>query len=88
MYDTQHNLDEALESFLDNGLISDVLYWDGALMAIDFPQAVDPRVNMNARELLGRDLRNVCGAFRRYGVQADPESIAADLWERFESGAL
>jgi RIO kinase 1 len=60
-----------------------VLYWDGRVRVIDFPQAVDPRANPNARDLLARDVANVCGYFARQGVPSDPTRIAADLWGRF-----
>lgn len=65
-----------------------ILYWQGALTAIDFPQAVDPRFNSDAPDLLQRDIANVCGYFARYGVRADPLCLAADLWRRFEQGEL
>ncbi len=45
-----------------------VLYRQGQLRIIDFPQAVDPRVNSNAKDLLQRDIANVLGYFARYRV--------------------
>lgn len=60
-----------------------VLYWEGTLRIIDFPQAVDARTNRNARDLLDRDLGNVCRYFGRYGVHEDGGRIAEDLWNRF-----
>src|SRR5262249_39477391 len=48
-----------------------ILYRDGAIVVIDFPQAVDPRFNQNARNLLERDLENVCGHFTRLGLNPD-----------------
>lgn len=65
-----------------------VLYWDGTLKVIDFPQAVDPRFSLKARELLGRDVDNVCRFFARYGVQADSVRLADDLWFRFMRAEL
>jgi RIO kinase 1 len=65
-----------------------LLYEAERLVAIDFPQACDPRTNGNAYSLLGRDLDNVCRYFSRYGVQHDAGAIAADLWERFTRGEL
>jgi RIO kinase 1 len=58
------------------------------LVAIDFPQACDPRANMHAESLLARDIANVCRHFARYGIQADAEAISADLWDRFTRGVL
>jgi len=63
-------------------------YWRGAIRIIDFPQAVDPRENPRAFELLIRDVRNVCDCFRRHGVPADPLGIAQRLWSRYRRGQL
>ena len=60
-----------------------VLYHDGDVRIIDFPQAVDARFNPNALELLERDLANVCGFFGRYGIDADAYRIARRLWGRY-----
>jgi RIO kinase 1 len=63
-----------------------MLYWRGRLAIIDFPQAVDPRVNRNAYALLRRDVENVCKGFARYGVKADAAALAAELWSRWLTG--
>jgi len=60
-----------------------ILWWEGNVTIIDVPQAVDPRVNPNARDLLARDIDNVCRYFSRCGVRADPARLAARLWTRF-----
>ena len=65
-----------------------VLYWDGAIKLIDFPQAVDPRENSHARALLGRDVERVCQYFRRYGVKADPAALARGMWSRYMREAI
>jgi RIO kinase 1 len=65
-----------------------ILYWQGDVRIIDFPQAVDPRSNGNARSLLCRDLENVCKYFRRSDVDADPARIADELWQRYRRAAL
>lgn len=65
-----------------------ILYSDGALTVIDFPQSIDPRFSPKARELLGRDIDNVCRYFARYGVQTNPERLADRLWWRFERGEI
>ncbi len=63
-----------------------ILYRDGEVVMIDFPQAVDPRFNENARSLLERDLENVCGDFARAGLRPDPRRIAHELWQRYRFG--
>ena len=57
-----------------------VLVWRGRATVIDLPQAVDPRKNRFAEELLRRDVENVGRFFARLGVENDPERIAGDLW--------
>jgi RIO kinase 1 len=65
-----------------------ILYWQGGLRVIDFPQAVDPRFNHHARDLLARDVANVCRYFEAYGVDCSADRIAYDLWRRFTFGEL
>jgi RIO kinase 1 len=65
-----------------------VLWWEGTPTIIDFPQAIDPRFNANAPELLARDVANVCTYFRRLGVERDAARIASDLWTGFEFADL
>ncbi len=60
-----------------------VLYWNGAPVIIDFPQAVDARFNSNALALLERDVDRICGFFERYGIGNDAGRLARALWGRF-----
>jgi RIO kinase 1 len=60
-----------------------ILYWEGSVKIIDFPQSVDPRLNPNAFFLLTKDIENLCQYFGQYGVQANSFQIAEDLWNRF-----
>jgi RIO kinase 1 len=64
-----------------------ILYWSGAITIIDFPQAIDSRFNSNARDLLQRDLANVCSYFERYGICSDPARIAKKMWGAYQHGA-
>jgi len=43
------------------------------------PQAVDPRTDASAQELLARDVDRVCRHFERFVVETDVEPLAADL---------
>ena len=65
-----------------------VLYWQNEVRIIDFPQAVDPRFNPNARSLLTRDIENICRYMERYGLQRDGHAIADRLWRRFKNSEL
>ena len=57
-----------------------ILYWQGALKIIDFPQAVDPMDNPDAYSLFVRDVANVCEYFAQYGIESDPRRLALSLW--------
>ncbi len=67
-----------------------MLYGGGQLRVIDFPQAVDPRVNTNAKELLERDIANVLGYFARYrlGLERDASRMAHNLWNLWKNGTV
>ncbi|HEV7215118.1 MAG TPA: RIO1 family regulatory kinase/ATPase [Chloroflexota bacterium] len=60
-----------------------ILYRGGALTVIDFPQAVDPRANPHAFELLARDITNVARYFSRVGVASEPTRLADRMWTRY-----
>jgi RIO kinase 1 len=60
-----------------------ILYWDGRITLIDFPQMVDARTNPNAYELLVRDVERICDYFVAYDVIADGAALATDMWERY-----
>ena len=65
-----------------------LVHRDRAIL-IDFPQAVDPRMNCNAYMLLHRDVDNLCRHFAtRYGIDANATRIAGQLWSRFVNGRL
>ena len=68
--------------------VYNVLYRDGGIVVIDFPQAVDPRFNHNARHLLERELENVCGHFAPAGLHPDARRIANEMWHRYHVSGL
>jgi RIO kinase 1 len=63
-----------------------ILWWTNQPMLIDFPQAVDPRMNRNAYSLLYRDIDNVCQHFARYGLDVNATKLTGELWSDFMSG--
>jgi RIO kinase 1 len=65
-----------------------VLVWDGKAIVIDLPQAVDPRKNRHAPNLLERDVARVCDHFARYGVRASSARLAHDLWSGWQFADL
>lgn len=66
--------------------VYNLLWWRGRLVIIDFPQAVDAATNLEAPNLLHRDLANVATWFARRGVPVDVERTFADLVGRLFSG--
>ena len=57
-----------------------ILYWRGTLSIIDFAQAVDPHQNPEVYPLLLRDIERVCTYFARYGIDADADALASEIW--------
>ena len=64
---------------LQNGMIHgdlsayNILYWEGEITLIDFPQVTDSRGNTHARDILARDVTRVCEYFADQGVDNDPQ---------------
>ncbi len=79
-----------IELMLANGRVHgdlsahNILYWEGAITLIDFPQAVDPIINEDSWQIFARDVLRVCQYFAKYGIQSDPQVMARDLWRRYQ----
>ncbi|HJP72189.1 MAG TPA: RIO1 family regulatory kinase/ATPase [Candidatus Limnocylindria bacterium] len=56
-----------------------LLWWQGRLVLIDLPQAVEFISNADAPDLLHRDIANVATWFGRHGVEIDVEEVFAEL---------
>jgi RIO kinase 1 len=63
-----------------------VLYWEGEVKIIDFPQVIDPLNNRRGFDLLFRDVARLCQYFSKYGLVANPRVLAGEMWTRFERG--
>lgn len=80
---------ENVRIMLDNHFVHgdlsafNILYWQGDITIIDFPQVVNARTNPNAQMLLRRDIKRVCDYFARYKVKSQPDQILRDLWEPY-----
>ena len=57
-----------------------VLYWEGEIRIIDFPQAVNPYKNPYAYKIFSRDVERVCDYFSQYGIGLNAFGLARDLW--------
>ncbi len=95
----QELADQILSTLLDNiALMLDahrvhgdlspynVLLWHERPTIIDFPQAIDPRLNPAAGELLRRDILAVCEWAKSHAVEACCEAIFTSMWRDFVMG--
>jgi len=80
---------ENVDLFLANNRVHadlsayNVLYSNGRGVIIDFPQAVDPRYNADAFDLLIRDIKNLNAYFEDYDLDlVDPIEHALSLWRK------
>jgi RIO kinase 1 len=79
---TLWNIDLMLSHDRIHGDLSayNILYWEGEITLIDFPQAVSPLENRNALSIFQRDVRRVCEYFAAQGVRCNPRKLALDMW--------
>ena len=79
-----HNVDLMLAHELVHGDLSayNVLYWEGQVRIIDFPQAVNAFMHPEGRAIFQRDVERLCQYFAPYGVCPDPVRLADDLWRQ------
>ena len=57
-----------------------ILYWEGDITLIDFPQAINPNKNPNAYPIFQRDVFRICEYFIGKGLDIDPMKLADELW--------
>ncbi len=79
------NVELLLEHDMIHGDLSayNLLYWDGEIILIDFPQVSITHLNSNARMILERDITRVCEYFAPRGVKCDPSDITHGLWQKY-----
>ncbi|MFN8412615.1 MAG: RIO1 family regulatory kinase/ATPase [Anaerolineales bacterium] len=58
-----------------------ILYWQGDITLIDFPQVVSPKSNKNAFKIFSRDVTRVCDYFIKQGMKLDPVKLSSELWD-------
>ena len=77
-----HNIQIMLASQRIHGDFSayNVLYRDGDIKIIDFPQAINPIENQNSYLIFKRDIRRICEYFNVQGVNTDWKKLSKDLW--------
>lgn len=76
------NLNLLLQNERIHGDLSayNILYWDGEITLIDFPQVVSPESNPMAWTIFQRDVTRICQYFQAQGVKVNARKLAADLW--------
>lgn len=76
------NIDVMLSNNCIHGDLSayNILYWNGNITLIDFPQIVLPKENPTSWKIFLRDVTRICDYFSSQGVRCDAYKIAADIW--------
>ncbi|MGB1286440.1 MAG: RIO1 family regulatory kinase/ATPase [Aggregatilineales bacterium] len=79
---TLKNIDILLRHGLIHGDLSayNILYWQGDIVLIDFPQVVNIENNENAKFILHRDITRICEYFQKQGIDCDAEELMFHLW--------
>lgn len=78
-----------VELMLSRGLVHgdlspyNVLYWEGQITLIDFPQVVDVHSNKQAYAMFRRDVARISEYFVQNGVDCQAELVADELWARY-----
>jgi RIO kinase 1 len=83
--EVMRNLDLMLQHGFIHGDLSafNILYWEGDIIFIDFPQVVEISNNRHARKILTRDIERVSEYFEGYGMRINANGIARDLWHAY-----
>jgi len=78
------NIELMLQHELIHGDLSayNLLYWQGRLTLIDFPQVINVFVNQQSYAILRRDIQRICDYFALQGVACEPLAILERLWLR------
>ncbi len=77
-----YNIDILLSNERIHGDLSayNILYWEGDISLIDFPQVVSPKINRNAFAIFQRDVKRICEYFAHQGIKADAKKLAQEIW--------
>lgn len=79
---TIHNIDLLLSHQRIHGDLSayNILYWEGDITLIDFPQVVQPETNPLAWNIFLRDVTRICQYFNSQDLRSNARKLATDLW--------
>jgi RIO kinase 1 len=78
------NVEIMLDKHCVHGDLSayNILYFEGKIFLIDFPQAVNPEENRNAYAIFQRDILRLFEFFQERGMDCNPKAWAKKLWLR------
>lgn len=79
---TIHNIELMLANGIVHGDLSayNILYWEGEITLIDFPQIVMSDSNRNAFNIFRRDVQRICEYFTKQGVKTDANQLVDQIW--------
>jgi RIO kinase 1 len=77
-----HNVELMLANEMVHADLSayNILYWNGEITLIDFPQVISPLRHHSAFQIFSRDITRLCEYFNSQGLRTHPAQLAADLW--------
>jgi len=80
--EVMRNIELMLKHELIHGDLSafNILYWQGKVTLIDFPQVTMAVSNRNAWQIFLRDVTRVCEYFQMQGLTLNPAAMAEKLW--------
>ena len=85
-----HEVSKMLCAGVIHGDLSDfnILVDNNGPVIIDFPQAVDPASNSQARRLLLRDVRNLTSFLARFAPHLKKRRYGEEMWDLYEKNEL
>ena len=79
------NIELMLSNDIIHGDLSayNILYWQGEIVLIDFPQVVSPSRHRSAYQIFSRDVARIAEYFASQGLRTDPARLSAELWQAY-----
>jgi RIO kinase 1 len=79
------NIELMLQHNMIHGDLSayNILYWQGCITLIDFPQVTMALTNTSAYAILRRDVQRICEYFALQGFEREATPIVDRLWWKY-----
>jgi RIO kinase 1 len=83
--EVMRNIELMLQYDMIHGDLSayNILYWQGQITLIDFPQVTNCLSNPRAQFILRRDIQRICEYFTLQGLRCNSALIMDNLWRRY-----